>query len=420
MAKRFIPVSVVTPPSRDGVEIVNKMDHLAWYVPRKTKHNKSHSIVSRSKMTSVETQTLYFMDPEGNYSGFVQLLYSNVMGGLYKGFQINFKVFSPKKELESQYSIWESIKLDSSVRFQDDELTVKGKTVTFQFRDPEKISKKLIKGDDDGEMDGKTNPIPFIANLKIKVNDPSNGLIMDLRCNLGEGFKISPDGCSFYLDKSTSDEDITKINNVDSFELKHRYMRHQFHPICQIFGFIKYNNSAEGKAQVLKLQHIPMVYLDAVQGILPNKAAKRWNFLYFQSKSYTILVMEYLTIAKFDSVKVTIWSICENNEIKYIGSDVNNDEIVKFNEVTKDKENGWEYPTKMTFNFTKSSNDVPSFHVENLNLVNRYDILGELPSIVKTLAKNIANIKPYLYQYCQPCHYKDEEGVSIIESTFIS
>lgn len=419
MAKRFIPLKKVTPPSKDDVEIVDKMDDLAWYVPRKTKHNKTHNILSRSKMTSVETQTLYFMDPEMRYSGFVQMLYSNVMGGIYKGFQINFKIFSPKKELESQYGIWESVKLDSTVSFQDDELTVKGANVTFQFRDPKNVSKKITGEEEEGDDD--TQHTTFIANLKIKINDPSKGLMMDLRCSLGEGFKISPDGCSFYLDKSTPDEQSTIINNVHSFELKHRYMRHQFHPVSQIFGIIKYNNGAKKKPQLLKLQHIPMIYLDAVQGILPNKAAKRWNFLYFQSKNYKILAIEYLTIPKFDSTKVTIWSICEKDEIKYIGSDINNDNIIKFNSVEKDKENGWEYPTEMTFNFSdNNNNEITPFHVEKLNLVNRYDILGELPSIVKSLAKSIANIKPYLYQYCQPCKYKDEEGVSIIESTFIS
>ena len=53
-------------------------------------------------------------------------------------------------------------------------------------------------------------------------------------------------------------------------------------------------------------------------------------------------------------------------------------------------------------------------------MINRYDVLGELPGVVKSVAQNIAHIKPYIYQYCQESTYKNEKGVSIVESTFIS
>lgn len=426
MDQHFIPIDKVTPSSRDHVEVLDEIDDFAWYVPRRSKNHRLPGFLSRGKMTSVETQTIYFMDPESRYSGFVQMLYSNVMGGLYKGFQINFKIFSPNKDLEDQFNVWESIKLDGNIRFQDSDLTVKGDNVTFQFRDPIKISKKIIDGADKDGNDGKNKKnFETVTNLKIKVKIPSIGLSIDLRCNLGKGFKISPDGCSIYLDKPISKDELQRIKSsnpgdISQIILKNKYLRHQFAPLGQIFGIIKYNKKKDGEQQVLKLRHSPMVYLDAVQGMLPNKIAKRWNFLYFQSKNYTILAIEYLTIEQFDNVKVTIWTICEGNEIKYIGSDINNNEMIKFNSVKKDSQNGWEYPTEMTFNFLNSDENVPSFTVKNMNLVNRYDILGELPGIINTLAKKIANIKPYLYQFCQPSKYKDEEGVSIIETTFIS
>ena len=425
MSQHFIPIDKVTPPSRDHVETIDKIDDFAWYIPRRSKNHRFSSFLSRDKMTSVETQTIYFIDPESKYAGFVQMLYSNVLGGVYKGFQINFKIFSPNKDLEDQFNVWESIKLDGNTKFQDSGLTIKGDNVTFQFRDPIKVSKKIIEGTDNNDNNEKPKKIfEIITNLKIKVKVPSVGLSVDLRCNLGKGFKISPDGCSIYLDKQISKDEIKRIksnkSDISQLILKNKYLRHQFAPLGQIFGMIKYNNKKYGKQQVLKLKYSPMIYLDAVQGMLPNKVAKRWNFLYFQSPNYAILAIEYLTIERFDNVKVTIWTICEGNEIKYIGSDINNNEMIKFNSVERDSQNGWEYPTGMTFNFMNGDERVPSFTVKNLNLVNRYDILGELPSIVNTLARKIANIKPYLYQFCQPSKYKDEEGISIIESTFIS
>lgn len=85
---------------------------------------------------------------------------------------------------------------------------------------------------------------------------------------------------------------------------------------------------------------------------------------------------------------------------------------VRFRATSTDKESGWVYPTSIKF--------PGGFSEHDLRLVNRYDVLGELPSMVRSLAQKIVSIKPFIYQYCQPSKYKHEKGISIVESTFIS
>ena len=60
------------------------------------------------------------------------------------------------------------------------------------------------------------------------------------------------------------------------------------------------------------------------------------------------------------------------------------------------------------------------FEESNLRLVNRYDIMSELPAFIRSIAENLANMKPFIYQFCQKSKFDDDEGVSIIESTFIN
>ena len=179
------------------------------------------------------------------------------------------------------------------------------------------------------------------------------------------------------------------------------------------FPTIKKLNSGDFQNKNISLTDVPVVYLDAVQGLLPNKAASKWNFLCFQSENYSVLAIEFTTPRDHDNVTVTVWSITEKNKLISIGSSVQSPKRhVRFRATSTDKESGWVYPTSIKF--------PGGFSEHDLRLVNRYDVLGELPSMVRSLAQKIVSIKPFIYQYCQPSKYKHEKGISIVESTFIS
>lgn len=406
--KRFVPLNENRGPSEENVEIIKHAKELAWFLPS-NKMNSSKSLNpfkrdSKGSMTQVETQTIYFMDLENKVCGFIQILYSNVMNGVYKGFQLNLKIFTPipndprNKELD----IWESIKLDN-VKFDNDYLSVKGSKFEYEIRSYTTMKQSQFN----------------MGLISISMN--SSKLQMQLKVQLGEGFRITPNGCSFYLDKRTYPNEIDYPNLGKKLK---RYMRHQFVPIGKCEGSINYSiadkkntsNKLNTGTNSLLLQEVPILYIDAVQGLLPNKAAKRWNFLYFQSKSYSVQIMEYLTTERYDNVKVTIWSITKDDKTISKNSEINNDNIVQFINTKIDPENEFSIPTTVKFKFSETD----EINIDELNLVNRYDILGEFPHIVKKLAEDIVNIKPYLYQYCQETEFNGEKGISIYETSFVS
>lgn len=408
----FVPLYEVVPPETTNYKIVKTLDDLSWNIPKKRKENKKATSTSTSTLkltkkidSKIETQTLYFTDLESGVSGFIQILYSYVLGGLYKGFQLNFKIFSHKKDVAKDFEAWESFKLNDMEFIKSDS---KADEYLFLSAAGKHSSIKL------SQNSNKKTADEFFCGLNINIEIPKNDLIIDLKAYLGNGFMISPDGCSYYLDKSVDyqSESLGDINRAGKTSGK--YMRHLFMPNGYCDGHIEYSKGDD--ILEINLVKVPIVYIDAVQGLIPNKAARMWNFLSFKSNTYTITLMEYITTEDYGSVTVTMWSISENNKIVTIGSQVDNEDIVTYTKVEVDKKTGWEYPTVIKFNFMNGD----KLKIKNLNLVNRFDILGELPSVIRKAASSIANIKPYLYQFCQETEFKGEKGTSIFESTFIS
>lgn len=387
----------------DAFTVINDVSQLEWFFNpsdnggAKNKKKKSHGLLKAMKQsveTKVETQTLYFSDYKSKRCGFVQLLYSSVLGGLYKGFQLNFKVFSCVDE-EVKCDVWESFKLDEVSAFEP--LKFVSKNVSFEFK----------------EIEFKDNIYDKFATLHIRADIPQQDnnvkdLKLEMDVSLLPGFMINPDGCNYYLDKAVA---LDKLYSEES----NKMIRHVFIPKGVADGKITYKklNSKSGKYDdfSILLTNSPIVYIDAVQGLQPNKAASRWNFLCFQSEHHSVLCMEFTTTSEHGNKTMTIWSTSEDGKLKTIGSSLDKHKV-KFNKTHKDKENGWDYPTSIQF--------PADFHEDHLRLINRYDVLGELPGVVKSVAQNIAHIKPYIYQYCQESTYKNEKGVSIVESTFIS
>lgn len=392
---KFVPIKEIN--SDKDYTVVNEINQLEWYVQNLHNSAQRHSnllkAVKNSTETRIETQTLYFMDLKSGRCGFVQLLYSSVMGGIYKGFQLNFKSFrsrsSGKEGREEQTDIWESFKVDHIKEFSH--LKVESPEVKFAFK--------------------KTGDNELVSKLEVKVNIPkqSNGteLQIDLIVDLHRGFMVNPDGCSFYMDKTLSEEDLVKQRET-TFSKK--MIRHLFIPRIHCRGTISYYNSQGNKTDI-RLDNVPGLYIDAVQGLLPQKAANRWNFCGFQSIASSYLCMEFTTTEEYGAITVSVWCTTKDNQIHTVGSNINGCSA-QFLNTMKDPKNGYYYPTQIRFPL--------EFEERSLALVNRYDIMGELPSIVKKLAENIAHIKPYIYQYCQDSTYNGESGISIVECTFIS
>ncbi|CAI4046456.1 uncharacterized protein SKDI_12G2580 [Saccharomyces kudriavzevii IFO 1802] len=397
---KFAPVrEVLSEEDHDNYTKFQDTSKLEWFC-RTSNHKKfkSHSLwkaVKNPTETRIETQTLYFTDLTNDKCGFIQLLYSSVMGGIYKGFQLNFKIFkaSSKDESEENIDIWESFKIENIKDF--DTLKVESDNVSFHFVPLENPSSNGF------------------AQLLIKIDIPkgsTSSLLKDLKVdvtvNLQEGFIINPDGSNYYLDNSISLDELSKR---DPSSTSRRMVRHVFVPRGFCNGTISYKK--KDKLVKLDLNDTPMLYLDAVQGLIPNKAASKWNFLCFNGRKRSMMCIEFTTTKEYGSTTVTIWAVSDKEKILEVGSSVN-DHAVKFPSTQEDKQNGWKYPTSIAF--------PRGFEESNLRLVNRYDIMGEVPAFIRSIAENLANMKPFIYQFCQRSKFEDDEGVSIIESTFIN
>lgn len=410
------PIATANPQKSKKLNysVVENLDQLEWFVKSKESeqvnkqahHHKTGFLKSLKPQmdTRIETQTLYFSDLHTGKSGFVQLLYSSVLGGVYHGFQINFKVFHPTDDKKEE-DVWESFKLDYPSEFSS--LKVKTKQCTFEFIPVNKNiacktnSKEKIIGHLLIEIDFKSKANANASTPASMAKD----LKINLQCDLYKGFMVNPNGCTFFLDKPMLKSKLEQDTTTS------KLIRHMFIPKAVGKGTIQYHDHND-KLITIHLSNVPMCYIDAVHGLLPNKEAARWNFLTFQSKHHSLLCMEFVTPKEYGNTSVTVWSISQNDKLVTIGAKVNSKRHrVRYPETTKDEDSGWDYPTAIRF---------PGFKEDNLRLINRYDVMGELPGFVKTLAEKYVHIKPYIYQYCQNSTYHRDKGISIIETSFIS
>ncbi|CUS49636.1 LAQU0S24e00870g1_1 [Lachancea quebecensis] len=345
--------------------------------------NPSH-LLKKGIDTTVETQTLYFADLISGNCGFVQLLYSNVLDNLYKSVQLNLKLFSCQNEGKKS-DLWETFKIEHISRFT--EYCVESENFLYE----------LTPADSNNEGFGKL----VLASKNLKSH---SGKSFDIALNASfkSGFKAHPDGSSIYTDKHNKSRKI---------------MRHVFVPKSTFSGSFK-TEQGSPPAQC-EFDAVPGLFIEAVQGLSPNKAASRWNFACFLSRELGFVGMEFTTTADYGKTTVTVTGLGSNEGVSavYASSDPDPESHFAHLSTIKDNDSNWDYPSAIKIPVEDS------FHyleLDSLRLVNRYDILSELPGVVRKIVQSIAGIKPYLYQYCQRASFRGQEGVAIVESTFIT
>ncbi|CCE65464.1 hypothetical protein TPHA_0L01070 [Tetrapisispora phaffii CBS 4417] len=412
---RFIPFEEASSNcdgnSKDQYTSVNTLEQMQWYVYDHSKEpiespdqektgelrRSSGSFTFLNKLstnpeTRLETQTIYFTDLKTGKAGFVQVVYSSMMNALYKGFQLNFKLFDSNDRDNHSKDIWQSFKLSNLTSFSP--LKVEFDNVKFEFIESKSDKKEVFS--------------QLIVHVDIENTEDTAALKLDMVIDLFPGYVTNPDGCSYYLERGISKEESEDKSAQFS---SNKMMRHLFVPRARCTGKLYYKDIKGNNEIELELDDVPTSYIDAVQGLLPNKAARAWNFLCYHSKSWSILCMEFTTTAEYNNHTVTTWAVTKNDKLVKVCSAVDK-HSVKYLKTSVDKENNWKPPSKIEFPMKFTECD--------LNLVNRYDIMNELPLVVRKIAQNIAHVKPYIYQYCQQSKYENEKGISIIESTFIS
>lgn len=329
--------------------------------------------------TNVETQTFYFTDLEKGLLGFAQVIHSNVVG-IHTTAQFTFKVFNTKTGKQT----WTSTKLEDFV--------IKGEN--FYAKDL-KI-----------EYDDASRSFHVVSN----VNEDS---IVDLTfVRVVEPTKIGKDGTTYY---------------GDDVENPWGIMRHVFWPRNKVTGSIK---TAQ---ETFEIDGYSM-FVMAIQGMKPHHAAATWNFLNYHSKDHSVVVMEFTTPKSYATTKVSV-AIISNNE-KVIATSIDNEVIHEKTHV--DEEIGWPEPNAITFKLNGidtaatdeeiKSQTFKKFNTKvsgDLTLIERVDVMNEIPTFVKNIVSGVVGTKPYIYQYWNPMTLEinddiKETSTGYVETTFIS
>ncbi|KPI39114.1 Survival factor 1 [Cyphellophora attinorum] len=322
--------------------------------------------------TNVETAVFYFMTDEG-VTGLAQIIYSSV-AGVHTTAHFNSKIFDhdgPGKHFLCSDSLNNYGFDDAQTGFVSDEVAVQlnaeGDTFTIKS----------------AANDG------CLVNLTVKRAAP--------------GFHVGKNGTTYY------GTDPAKPWGS---------MFHRFWPRCTATGTMK----TEKKTYDFKGQ---AMYIKAIQGMKPHHAAAKWNFIWFNTPTYSASVMEFTTPASYDRTTVSVGSISKNGELIYAGPTT-----VKHTKSETDAEISWPEPKAIEVHWKgngASGKPVDASLISDLPpKVDRVDVLHHIPGFVKTIVGGVVGTKPYIYQYISKdamtldVDDKSENGQLFMEATFIS
>lgn len=137
--------------------------------------------------------------------------------------------------------------------------------------------------------------------------------------------------------------------------------------------------------------------------------------------------MEFTTPASYASTIVRVAGIATDGKLLF----ANTEGDVKHTE-TKQDETGWQAPTAASYHWvgkTEDGKDVTADIAGPLGeIIDRVDVMAEVPGFIKTIVASAAGTKPYIYQYAPKMtikvkvgdEVKEEEGTLFTEATFIS
>lgn len=127
-------------------------------------------------------------------------------------------------------------------------------------------------------------------------------------------------------------------------------------------------------------------------------AAAKWNFVNFQTPTYSAIMMEYVTPPSYGSTTVNVGGIVRDGEIICAGSA----NSAQHTEIKHDPENKWPEPTKVRFLWSGKTSDGKPVSAEVAGSLgkrlDKVDVMAEVPGFVKTIVGSVSGAKPYIYQ----------------------
>lgn len=205
------------------------------------------------------------------------------------------------------------------------------------------------------------------------------------------------------------------------------YVVHRFWPMNRATGHI----IQKGKAIAVEG---PGMFVHAIQGMRPNLIAARWNFAHFQSPQHggvSAIQMEFTTTndhgakgsgsgfaaANVGSLVIGNKLVAVTAETKWPGEEQSDDAKVISRAIhlnpAHDSFTGYNQPTGLLFKWAGPSllAEAPgrvtgALEVDvggpgnDKGLIEKVDVLAEIPGVVKAVVSYVAGTKPYIYQVC--------------------
>lgn len=203
------------------------------------------------------------------------------------------------------------------------------------------------------------------------------------------------------------------------------YVVHRFWPQTQAKGLIV----SKGRAIEAKG---PGMFVQAIQGMRPNLVAARWNFAHFLSEEHggvSAIQMEFTTTNDYGKkgagsgfVSVNVGSVvlagklvAVTAETKWPGEPADDKaEVISRAAHTRtahDADTGYAAPTELQFRWVAPSLVADASGPidatlqvdvgtpgEPKGLIEKVDVLAEIPYVIKTMVNYVAGTKPYIYQ----------------------
>lgn len=403
----------------------------------------------RPNHTNVETVTFYYYDLNKGIVGFAQIIHSNVIG-LHITAQFTFRMFDCNNP--DKLNLWTSTKLENfnidGTNFYADDLSV--------------------------ELNKETNQYHFVSKVCPKSE-------VDIFCTrLAPGCKLGDDPTTYFGDNV----------EVPWGTMRHLFWPRNHvtgtiivRPDLDPANGITKEKAKEFTVTFTKEKPGMCLFIMACQGMKPHHAARSWNFLGFQGKKHSAVYMEFTTPKSYDNTVVSIgivaddnnilsmtidnkyehlnthvddigWSVPEKAHLEFNGfpSTLNDkevsDEVLKLHKETQEAK-GTEI---ISHRKNKKVNDITSktlpAHDNKFNkydidsekfpfratadinlstMVERVDVMNEIPQFVKNIVSGVVGTKPYIYTYSDNKNFslnvpgqEKEVGFGWAEITYIS
>jgi len=226
----------------------------------------------------------------------------------------------------------------------------------------------------------------------------------------GCSMDISADGNSYTIKSSTNKSSVVDLkftrtapgfvagkNGTSNFGTDSKKpwgrMRSAFWPRCQVEGsIITQQGPVDFKGRGM--------FAHALQGMKPHFAAAKFNFVNFQSPTYSAILSGYTTPKSYGETVVDAGGIATDGGILIAGATPAMKAV--HTEIKGDPDNDWPEPSAITFTWTGKTQDgkdvTAKLEGSILPRTDRIDVMGELPKFVKQIVAGAAGTKPYIYQ----------------------